>query len=211
VTTKVHVLGNGDSATLMPESVRNGQDGKLLICNQPPFTVKNVYACCLVDFKMMKALQEGSVNLDMYPWVCGNRPKMHMDKNPTFNIKHAHHIREFYTLVPKYCGPTAAEAATNFNCGHMATHYAAKRHQPDEVHLYGFDSIFDHNMRSFTDLVLPSDRGKTNNFRLLDVWRPIWGHIFKEFSDVKFVLHHKHSNAKVDFSSNVSIMSTGGK
>jgi hypothetical protein len=202
VTDKIHILGNGDTATLMPQSTRNGQDGKVIVCNQPPFNVK-AYACALVDFKMMKALQEGSVNLDMFNWVCGNRPKMHMAKHSSFYIKHAHRIREFYTDVPKYCGKNPAEAATNFNCGHLATHYACKRHQPDEIHMYGFDSIFDHNMRSHTDLVLPSDRGKNNNYRLLDVWRPIWVNIFKEFQDIQFVLWHKHPNAKVDLPTNI--------
>lgn len=205
MVTKVHILGNGDQAQLMPKSTRHGQDGKLIACNQPPFEVHNVYAITLVDFKMMKALQERSVILDQYMWVCGNRPKMHMAKNPSFSIQHAHHIREFYTDVPKYCGKNAAEAATNFNCGHMATHYAARRHQPDEIHMYGFDSIFDHNMRSSTDLVLPSDRGKNNNYRLLDVWRPIWVNIFKEFPKIKFVLWHKHGNPKASFPDNVSV------
>jgi len=202
---KLFILGNGDSAQLMPQSTRNGQDGKLIACNQPAVSVTNLYACCLVDFKMMRALQEGSVNLDMYPWVCGNRPKIHMDKNPSFYIKHAGHIREFYTDVPKYAGPKQAQATTNFNCGHMATHYSARRHQPDEIHLFGFDSMFDHNMRSTTDLVLPSDRGKNNNYRLLDVWRPIWTNIFNEFRDIHFILHHKHDNLKLEVPKNVSV------
>ena len=203
MTTKIHILGNGDQSVLMPESTRRGEDGKLIVCNQPPFTVSNVYACALVDFKMMKALQEGSVNLDMFQWVCGNRPKMHMDNNASFYIQKAHLIREFYTIVPKYCGPNPGEAATNFNCGHMASHYAATRHKPDEIHMYGFDSIFDHNMRSFTDMVLPSDRGMRNNYRLLDVWRPIWLKIFAEFPNVQFCLHHKHGNPKIEFPDNV--------
>ena len=206
MSSKVHILGNGDQAILMPQKARMGQDGKLVICNQPPFEVRNVWACALVDFKMMKALQEGSVILDQYMWVCGNRPKMHMAKNPTFNIQHSHHIREFYTDVPKYCGPNPAEAATNFNCGHFATHYASRRLNADEIHLYGFDSLFDHNMRSFTDLVLPSDRGKNNNYRLLDVWRPIWTKIFSEFSDIKYKLHHKHDNIKITLPSNAEVV-----
>ena len=206
MVNKVHILGNGDKAILMPKLVRDGQDGKLVICNQPPFEVRNVWGCCLVDFKMMKALQEGSVNLDQYMWICGNRPRIHMSKNPSFSIKHAHHIREFYCDVPKYCGKDMGQAATNFNCGHFATHYSCKKLDPDEVHMYGFDSMFDHNMRSFTDLVLPSDRGKTNNYRLLDVWRPIWNNIFNEFSDIQFKIWHTHTNPKVEFPSNVEII-----
>ena len=205
MTKKVHILGNGDSNSLMPQNVRDAEDGKVLICNIPPFAIPKAYACCMVDFKMMKNLTDGTVNLDSYKWVLGNRPKIWMDKKPTFYIQHSWHIREFYTDVPKYCGKPAGQAATNFNCGHMAAHYAARRHQPDEIHLYGFDSIMDHNMRSFTDTVLPSDRNNTNNYKLLDVWRPIWMNIFKEFGDTKFVLHHFHANSKVDLGKNVEI------
>jgi len=204
MSSKIHVLGNGDMATLMPENVRQGKDGKVIACNQPPLNIK-AYATAIVDFKMCKALHEGSVNLDSFMWVCGNRPKMYCSKTPAFYMKHAHRIREFYTDVPKYCGKNPAEAATNFNCGHMATHYAARRHDAEEVHLYGFDSLFDHNMRSYTDLVLNSDRGSNNNHRLIENWRPIWNNIFAEFKNKKFVLWHKHRHCKIDLSDNVEI------
>lgn len=203
MTKKVHVLGNGDMAQMMPKSARTEQrDGKLIICNQPPFEVSRVYATCIVDFKMCFALHEGSINLNAYQWVCGNRPKVFCEANPAFHMKHSARIREFYTTVPKYAG-SGNQGATNFNCGHLATHYSATRHNPDEIHMYGFDSIFDHNMRSYTDVVLSSDRGSTNNLRLLDIWRPVWMGLFNEFSDIDFVLYHKHPNAKIPTPSNV--------
>ncbi len=207
----VHVLGNGDMAQLMPDPMRYEREGKLLICNIPPFEVHKVYACCIVDFKMMKNLHKGEVNLDAYKWVLGNRPKIYMDQKPSFYMQHAYHIREFYTTVPKYCGPRPDVAATNFNCGHFATHYAMRKHEADEVHLWGFDSIMDHNMRSYTDVVLPSDRNNTNNYKLLDVWRPIWGNMFKEFKDRKFVLHHNHNKSKVKLPDNVRVEVHGKK
>ena len=74
----VHVLGNGDMAQLMPESIRHEREGKMLICNIPPFEVQKVYACCMVDFKMMRVTPKGEVNLDAYKWVLGNRPKIYM-------------------------------------------------------------------------------------------------------------------------------------
>ena len=208
---KVHILGNGPSHELMPEKARNCEDGRVMICNMPPFPVPKAYACCMVDFKMMKNLTNKTVDLDSYKWVLGNRPKLWMDRNPSFYIEHAHHIREFYTDVPKYCGSVADQAATNFNCGHMATHYAARKHTPDEMHLYGFDSIMDHNMSSSTDTVLYSDRKSINNYKLLEVWRPIWTKIFQEFKEIKFVLHHTHSNPKTKFGANVEIKVTQKK
>jgi hypothetical protein len=201
----IHILGNGDMAQMMPENLRYEREGKLLICNIPPFEVHNVYACCIVDFKMMKNLKRDVINLDQYKWVLGNRPKIFMDSNASFYIKHSWHIREFYTTVPKYCGPRPDVAATNFNCGHFATHYAMNKKKADEVHLWGFDSIMDHNMRSYTDLVLPSERSDLNNYKLIDVWRPIWGHMFKEFKDRQFVIHHNHANSKVELPDNVRV------
>ena len=201
----VHIVGNGDKVSLMPEELRHEREGKLLVCNIPPFEVSKAYACCIVDFKMMKNLKKEVINLDQFKWVLGNRPKIFMDANATFYIKHSWHIREFYTTVPKYCGPRPDVAATNFNCGHFASHYAAKKLKGDEIHLWGFDSIMDHNMRSMTDLVLPSDRNNTNNYKLLDVWRPIWTNIFKEFKDRTFVIHHDHANSKVKLPGNVKV------
>ena len=194
-----HVLGNGDKASLYKKEER---EGKLLLCNMPPFYVdpKKVHASCMVDFKMMMALTEGSVNLDAYRWVLGTRPRIWMYERPQFHMKYAPNVREFYTHVPNYAGN-----ATNFNCGHMAVHYAANMKKADEVHLYGFDTIFDFNMRSSTDVVLSSDRSNDNNYRLLNIWRPIWRDIFREFSNTKFVLHHNHANLKIPKLDNMEI------
>ena len=196
----VHLIGNGDQSPIWHNM--NEPEGIRLVCNMPPFPVDKVYATCMVDFKMMAALTEGHVNLDMYNWVLGNRPKIWMGERQSFYLKYAQNIKDFYLTVPEYAGN-----ATNFNCGHMATHFAATKFTPKEVHLYGFDTLFDFNMRSITDLYLSSDRGDTNNFRLLQNWRPIWYHIFKEFEDqTTFVLHHTHDDLKIPKGKNVEIV-----
>lgn len=194
-----HVLGNGDKAGLFNEEP---QEGKLLLCNMPPFEVtrNRVFATVMVDFKMMMALTEGSLNLDMYPWILGNRPRIWMDEpsQSSFYLKYAPNIKEFYLKVPEYCGPVGSpESATNFNCGHMAVHYAANKQKAEEIHIWGFDSLFDFNMRSITDLYLSSDRSDTNNYRLIEKWRPIWYHLFREFPDTHFFLHHDHADLKI--------------
>lgn len=193
----VHLIGNGDNSHRFDH--RN-KTGKRIICNVPPFAIDNVYATCIVDFKMMISLAQNELNLDAYRWVLGVRPKMFMEKNPSYYIAKAAIIREYYTVVPKYAGNP-----TNFNCGHMAAHYIANRLKTKELHMYGFDSIFDYNMNSVTDFLLPSDRGQTNNYRLLNTWRPIWQGIFKEFPDTKFVLHHAHDKAAFPLPENVEV------
>lgn len=195
----IHVLGNGDKASYYQEEERKGMK---LLCNMPPFPLdpKEVYATCMVDFKMMIALTKGELLLDQYQWVLGTRPRIWMYERSAFYMKYAANVREFYTHVPKYAGN-----ATNFNCGHMAVHYAAARHKADEVHMYGFDTLFDFNMRSYTDIVLSSDRSDVNNYRLLNNWRPIWRDIFREFKNTKFVLHHNHNNLKIPMLENMEV------
>lgn len=201
----IHVLGNGDKAGYF---LREERKGTLLLCNMPPFDVdiKRVYATCMVDFKMMMALAEGSIRLDNFEWVLGTRPRVWMYEQPNFYLKYANRVKEFYTHVPKYAG-----SPTNFNCGHMAVHYACAKHKADEVHMYGFDTIFDFNMRSVTDLVLSSDRTNVNNYRLLNNWRPIWRDIFREFPNTKFVLHHNHDKLKIPKLDNMEVIVYDGE
>lgn len=189
-----HIIGNGDNTVLYQKKERKGLK---INCNLPPFAVPDVYASVMVDFKFMRALQEGSIALPG-EWICGMRPKIFCDKNPAFFQKHAHQIKEFYTPLPKYAGNY-----TNFNCGHVAVHYAASKLKADRVHMYGFDSIFDFNLRSYSDLVLNSDRENMNNMRLSSNWRPIWTEMFKEFKNTEFVLHHTHGDFKIKISENV--------
>jgi hypothetical protein len=192
----VHVIGNGDYAVMYKPA-----PGLKITCNLPPFEVKNVYGTCMVDFKMMKAVGEGSVNIDMYDWILGARPKKWMELQPGFYMQHAQKVKEFYVDLPDYAGNY-----TNFNCGHMAVHYAANKHKADIVHMYGFDSLFDFNLRSITDLYLYSDRGEMNTARLTNNWRPVWQGIFNEFSNTQFVIHHKHNAIKFKIPENVEIV-----
>lgn len=201
---RVNVLGNGPNAGLFDR----GTKGKLLICNMPPFAIprNEVYATCMVDFKMMKALQEGHIKLDMYDWILGTRPRVWMEAQGTFYLKYSHLIKGFYPHVPKYAAQGNPKmAATNFNCGHMAVHYAANKMKAEEIHIYGFDSIFDMDLTSFTDLLLESDRGTMNTHRLANNWRPIWTEMFKEFPNVEFHLYHIHDKIKIPVSDNVKI------
>ena len=191
----VHIIGNGDWVHLYTRRERKGLN---MTCNLAPFPYpKNHYASVIVDFKMMKALQEGSVQVPG-DWILGYRPKIHMDKNPGFYMKHSRQVKEFYTELPKY-----ANNYTDFNCGHMAVHYAANKLKADKIHMYGFDSIFDFNLRSVSDFILNSDRENMNTNRLANNWRPIWTHMFKEFMDTEFVLHHVHDEFKIKISDNV--------
>ena len=191
-----HIIGNGDSHHLYKPA-----KGIIMTCNLPPVTdIKNVYATAIVDFKMCRAMHEGSVDLRAYDWVMGARPKKYTEMKPDFYMKFARHIKEFYLELPPY-----ANNYTDFNCGHMCTHYVANKLNCDEIHMYGFDSIFDFNLISTTDLVLQSSRDHANTHRLAENWRPITEGIFKQFPNTQFVVYHKHNHAKIDLPKNVEV------
>ena len=193
----VHIIGNGDSSFLYNEAPRKGLK---LGCNQIGFNVPDKHATVIVDYKFMDAMTKGGIVVPGQ-WVLGFRPKHWMEMNPQYYLKVAPQVKEFYTVLPKY-----VKNYTDFNCGHMAAHYAANKLKADEIHLYGFDSIFDFNMNSVSDFNLMSDRGGANNLRLSDNWRPVWQSMFREFPNIKWFLHHTHDRIKVNVDNNVDIV-----
>ena len=192
----VHIIGNGDSSFLYNEAPRKGLK---LGCNQIGFNVPDKHATVIVDYKFMDAMTRGGIVVPGQ-WVLGFRPKHWMEMNPQYYLKVAPQVKEFYTVLPPY-----VKNYTDFNCGHMAAHYACNKLKADEIHLYGFDSIFDFNMNSVSDFNLQSDRGGANNLRLSDNWRPIWQSMFREFPNTKFILHHTHDKIKINIDDNVHI------
>jgi len=211
---RVNVIGNGPQAGLFdPET-----PGLNVVCNMPPIDLPKdkVYGSCMVDFKMMNALKEGLVDLDKYDWILGTRPRVWMEKNPTFYMKYAQNIKGFHTYIPKYAqlpGQKLSEAATNYSCGHMAVDYACRIMSAKEVHMYGFDALFEMDITSYTDNFLTSDRTPLNTHRLSSNWRPIWRFIFAEFNNVKFYIHHEHENIKIPIKTmdNVEVIVESGE
>ena len=192
----VHIIGNGGSSFLYNEEKRKGLK---LGCNQIGFNIPEKYASCIVDYKFMQAMTANEITLPGQ-WILGFRPKHWMEMNPDYYMKVSKQVKEFYTELPNY-----AANYTDFNCGHMAAHYSANKLKADEIHLYGFDSIFDFNLNSASDLSLKSDRGSANNLSLADNWRPIWQSMFKEFSNTKFILHYTHDKLKINIGNNVDV------
>ena len=211
----VHIVGNGDSASLYLKEKRTGMK---LACNIPPFEMPDKYATMMVDFKMMDQLtlrwqKPGTMEGLEVPgqWILGFRPKKWMQDRPNFYMAKASQIREFYTALPRYTwdskkGENMGHGYTNLSCGHFAAHYAMNKIKADEIHLYGFDSVFDLNITSYTDLVLQSDRGLMNTQRLSGNWRPVWENMFKEFPDQKFIFHYWHNAIKVKIQDNVEVV-----
>ena len=192
----IHVIGNGDMAPLYHLKKREGMK---VTCNLPPFPVPDAWCTFMVDFKIMHAITQQQLDVPG-EWIIGMRPKIWMDKNPTFYIQRAHQVKEIYTELPKY-----AANYTDFNCGHMAVYYCLRKLNASDIHLYGFDSVFDFNLRSCSDLYLSSARDPVHSNKLKDNWRPLWYEMFKEYKDVNFTFYHNHSNIKMKPLPNVKI------
>ena len=107
MTKVAHIVGNGDSYRFYKPA-----PGIKMTCNVPPTDIKDVYATAIVDFKMCKAIHEGSIDLRAYDWVMGARPKKYMEMQPSFYMQYSKNIKEFYTVLPRY-----AKNYTDFNCG----------------------------------------------------------------------------------------------
>ncbi len=193
---EAHLIGNGSSAWLFDHK----SPGLRLTCNLPPFSVDKAIGTCLVDFKVMKAIEDGSVQIPG-DWIMGARPKKYCEQNSLFYMKFASHIKEFYTILPKY-----VPNYTDFSCGHMACHYLVSKHKPDVIHMYGFDSMFEFDLRSCTDFYLNSNRDNATTLRLTNNWRSIWPDIFREFKKTNFKIHSKHSSIKFDLPKNAEII-----
>mgnify|MGYP000589344636 CR=1 FL=1 len=147
----LHIIGNGKSAGYFKDDSK----GVRITCNLPPMTIDNVFATCMVDFKMMRAIQEGSVDVPGH-WILGNRPKIHMQKNPSFYMKHARQIRGFYLDVPKY-----ASSATDF------------KNIPDDsrVWIYQSNKDFSDSDIKIIDIKQSSNGGSMQNTKLIfSIW-----------------------------------------
>lgn len=197
MTKSINIIGNGKSAVLYQKVEKKGST---YTCNLPPFSVPEAKSTFMVDFKMMNAINEGSVTIPGQ-WIVGFRPKKWCEMRPSFYMKYAPQIKEFFTDLPSY-----VNNYTDFNCGHMGTYYICKKFQPDEIHMFGFDSIFDFDLYSSTDFYLGSDRSNQTGVKLTNNWRPIWVNMMKEFPNTKFVLYHFHKNTKIPLPENAEIV-----
>tara|TARA_Y100001980_G_C14540590_1_gene318340 strand:- start:112 stop:786 length:675 start_codon:yes stop_codon:yes gene_type:complete len=189
-----HLIGNGKSSGFYSPA-----PGLKITCNLPPFEVPNTYTTVMVDFKMMNAIHKGSIQVPG-DWVLGARPHKWMEMRNDFYIKYSKQIKEFYLVLPKY-----APNYTDFNCGHMATHWVANKLQRKEIHMYGFDSIFEFDTTSMSDTFMASVRDNMNTEKLTTNWRPIWHGIFNEFPNTQFILYHDIGKSQIPLPPNVEV------
>lgn len=146
---KAHILGNGPSIDLYTP-----QEGYIIGCN---------FQHHLVDV---------SVILDCKPFLVykGNRSLLSNKKIITskYAMKTIEEIKikDEFEYVEILDGFELYESS-----GHIATTHAIKNNY-DEIHLWGFNSIWEDNQETKSDLVIP--RSTRQQFDLFDHWRKRW-------------------------------------
>ena len=78
----IHVIGNGLQSQMFDHNAK----GARVTCNLPPFPIRDVFATCMVDFKMMRAMADGSVHVPG-DWVLGARPKAWLEHNVQYRMR----------------------------------------------------------------------------------------------------------------------------
>lgn len=164
---KAHILGNGPSIDLYEP-----QDGFIIGCN---FHQHPVDLTVLVDckpFLIYKGKRELLPNRKLitskYAWPTIVEQKL-LDE---FEFVHVVERLEQYQ-----------------SAGHIAVEWALKN-KYSEIHLWGFNSIFEDSQETKTDTLVPRSRAQ---FDLYVHWRERWKH----FTDYNITVHNTKEGTKL--------------
>lgn len=152
------LIGNGSSNTLYKPL-----NAFTVACNIP--NVKHYDAVSMIDDKIPQLMDKENIKITVPVWCsdnvvrCSQRLGIKLD------------IRTIYQRVHKQ------------NSGHYAARELAKTH--DELHLWGFDSLWSDDLTSRMDQKIPRNGRPALNRH----WHPLWQAIFDEHSHCKFIIH----------------------
>lgn len=157
---KAHILGNGPSIKLY-----SPQDGYIIGCN---FHNNPVDLTVLVDCKPFMIYK-------------GNRSLLPNRKLIT--SRYAWQTIEEQDLESEFEFVYIVEQLEQYkSAGHIATQWALDNGY-DEIHLWGFNSIFEDSQETKTDLIVPRSRAQ---FDLFIHWREKW----QPFKQHNIVVHN---------------------
>ena len=156
---RIHVIGNGPSNSLF-----DVEHEYRIACNIPQHGIQ-YNALSIIDVVVVNWMSDNNYNPSV-PVLCTKKVKDHAVKK-----NREGHWFETYQIKHRY----------------SAGHHAVEHHAPmtDEIHLWGFDSIWTENFGSQMDTLVP--RGKRPNLNLQ--WIPHWKNIFEQYHETRFVIH----------------------
>ena len=164
---KAHILGNGPSIDLYEP-----QDGFVIGCN---FHQHPVDLTVLVDCK---------------PFLIYKGKRDLLPNRKIITSKYAWPTIVEQKLVDEFEFVYVIEQLERYkSAGHIATEWALKN-KYSEIHLWGFNSIFEDSQETKTDLIVPRSRAQ---FDLYIHWRERW----KEFTDYNIIVHNTKEGTKL--------------
>jgi hypothetical protein len=157
---KAHILGNGPSIQLY-----NPQDGFVIGCNFHEYPV------------------DLTVLVDCKPFMIYKGKRELLPNRKIITSKYAWPTIEEQKLVDEFEYVHIVEQLEQYkSAGHIATEWALNNGY-DEIHLWGFNSIFEDSQETKTDLIVPRSRAQ---FDLFIHWRERW----KEFTQYNITVHN---------------------
>lgn len=170
---KVHILGNGLSINKFPLDT----DGVRIGTNFSDAKLKPVWTFINDRVPLDKVLSK-EVVLE-YPIIISTRAS---EKSDLFTKDYDKTIIKFIIDFIKY---PELHPTLGLNSAQMATYVAIKQFQPNEVHLWGCDSLWKDDISSSTDLIIP----KAPNKGINELWVSQWGKLISEYPKISFYLH----------------------
>ena len=156
---RVHVIGNGDSNHLF-----DVQAEYRVGCNIPQHGIP-VNCISMVDVNPIMWGKDNKWHPHV-PVLC--TPDV---KNYAVKMNREGHWFDVYKKIHRY------------SAGHQAVNHHAG--MTDEVHMWGFDSIWTNEYYSQMDVIVP--RPKRPN--LNQQWIPHWQEMFAKYKDTEFIIH----------------------
>jgi hypothetical protein len=174
---KLHVIGNGPSHIAFDES-----DGIRVGCNFA-HADRGLTWTMIADIKPVKKLYEG-VALPC-PAVLSERASAFVAGK---TLKLDERRLTIHKVVP-FLRRKAIHDRWGMNSAQHAVWYGIEEFQPDEVHLWGCDSLWSTNIESTTDQIVHKDLTFMNSQHIYLVWRQYWNYIFNYHPNIKFYVH----------------------
>jgi hypothetical protein len=76
------------------------------------------------------------------------------------------------------------------NSAQVAVMYAIEKEAVSDIHLWGINSFWENDIRSYTHKIVLKDLTQPNvNIKTTDIWRTYWTTIFEQHPQVNFTAH----------------------
>lgn len=171
---RAHFVGNGPSQSLYGDL----HYGTVVVGNIPKLPIQHD-ALSIIDTKVILYLKNNNLNLRGKEIWC----------TPDI-VKQAHFHKIEGTWLPHYT------VKHRHNSGHHAIQHLSKDFQ--FIELWGMDSMWSDDLTSqMDDRVIRTKRPPLNT-----EWRPNWIKIFKQFPQVRYIIHAPVGIKEIDYGDN---------